>query len=77
VDIEVLIYGALVLRGGQDFCFHGSRRSFGGEIGRKEEVFLRAGYSQFSKFRVVGVDNGELAVVSGGEGLFQVLQGGV
>jgi hypothetical protein len=64
-----------VLRGGQDFCFHGSR-SFGSEIGRKEEIFIWAGYSQSSKLRVIGVDNGELAVVSGG-GLYQVLQGGV
>jgi len=30
-----------VLRGGQDFCVHGGRRSLGGEIGRKEEVFFR------------------------------------
>jgi hypothetical protein len=38
-------YGAVVLRGGQDFRVHGARKSFGGEIGRKEEVFLRAGSS--------------------------------
>ncbi len=59
-----------MLRGGQDFCLHGSRRSFGSEIGRKEEVFIWAGYSQSSKLRVIGVDNGELAVVSEGEGLY-------
>jgi hypothetical protein len=43
--LTVVSNGAVVLRGGQDIRIHGGRRCFGGEIGRKEEVILRAGSS--------------------------------
>jgi hypothetical protein len=65
-----------VLRGGKVVCVYGGRRSLGGVIERKEEI-LRSGSTWCSKCWVANFDDGEFAVVSGGEGLCKVFQGGV
>jgi hypothetical protein len=51
---NLVSYGEVVLHGDKDICVYGGRRSLGGEIGKKEEEFFRAGSAWCSKSWVVG-----------------------